>query len=107
MSSIMDNLLTYIIQVNIVWLALWLLYGVLRGVADTFFALRRRLLLGLSAFAFLFPLLATLWPDGAAAPAGWAAEAVWLPAVSVTPGGGTAAGWPWWAAAYADRKSVV
>lgn len=107
MSSIMDNLLTYIIQVNIVWLALWLLYGVLRGVADTFFALRRRLLLGLPAFAFLFPLLAALWPDGASAPAGWAAEAVWLPAVSVTPGGGTAAGWPWWAAAYAAVAAVL
>lgn len=107
MSGIMDNLLTYIIQANIVWLALWLLYGVLRGVADTFFALRRRLLLGLPAFAFLFPLLAALWPDGAAAPAGWAAEAVWLPAVSVAPGGGTAAGWPWWAAAYAAVAAVL
>lgn len=103
----MDSLLTYFFQVNMVWLMMWLLYVLLRGVTDTFFSLRRWLLLAMGVFAFLFPLLATLWPDRLSDSTDWATGVAWLPVVSVTPGAGDTAGLAWWVVVYIMITAVL
>lgn len=49
-------MVVYILTVNMVWAVCYLLYRLCRG-HDTFFGLRRGLLLAIVAFALLFPLL--------------------------------------------------
>ena len=49
-------MVVYILTVNMVWAVCYLLYRLCRG-HDTFFSLRRGLLLAIVAFALLFPLL--------------------------------------------------
>ncbi|MBR1653123.1 MAG: TonB family protein [Alloprevotella sp.] len=49
-------MLVYLITVNVVWAVCYLLYRLCRG-RDTFFGLRRALLLGIVAFALMFPFL--------------------------------------------------
>ncbi len=57
----MNTLSVLFLQINLAWAAGYLLYRLCRG-KDTFFRLRRCLLLGVDIFALAFPWLSAHWP---------------------------------------------
>lgn len=77
-------MLLYIVQVNIAWLFCFMLYRLCRG-GDTFFQLRRVLLLVIPLFALVYPLLRLQLP--LSEPASEAVvsmqQVVWMPAMKV------------------------
>ena len=75
-------MLLYLLQVNIVW-AICFVGLRLMFIGDTFFTLRRMLLLLLSVFALIFPFLVSVWPDDVAAGFVPATANAWYESITV------------------------
>lgn len=104
----MNALPVLFLQINLAWAAGYLLYRMCRG-KDTFFRLRRCLLLGVGIFALAFPWLSAHWPAHLLHDMGGGTiPEIWLPLVSISPepaAGLSASNWLW--AAYAAVAAVL
>lgn len=104
----MNALPVLFLQINLAWAAGYLLYRMCRG-KDTFFRLRRCLLLGVGIFALAFPWLSAHWPAHLLHDMGGGTfPEIWLPLVSISPepaAGLSASNWLW--AAYSAVAAVL
>lgn len=106
----MNTLSVYFLQINLAWTAGYLLYRLCRG-KDTFFRLRRCLLLGVGFFSLAFPWLSAHWPAYILHDMGGGnMPEIRLPLVGISPAPApadhlSASGWLW--TAYAAVAAVL
>lgn len=94
------DILTYFIAVNVAWLVGYAVYILCRGVTDTFFVLRRALLLGVGLFSLTYvPMTSLLPPRLMELPIEVVRTEV-LPVVDVMPGAMNGTAVSWWVMAY-------